>query len=521
MLNRDEFIREVTIRICSSLQIKVSLQSTFEYLKREVPLDALCLSIIDTELGAVRNIATAVSEAEQLEEIVPLPEELLARVLKRRKERPLTEPFIVSERHADDLIRSFAPIFKVAGNSRLVVPLAIEGERVGNLALWTRGEGKYGAGHLELLREVAKPFAIALANALAHEEVLRYRDVLLDDNSFLNRELHAQSADQIIGAGTGLRNVTDMVRQIAPLRNTVLLLGETGTGKEVIANLIHFSSNRKDGPFIKVNCGAIPEQLIDSELFGHKRGAFTGAIAESRGRFERADGGTIFLDEIGELPLPAQVRLLRVLQSHEVERVGGGRPVKIDIRVIAATHRNLERMVAEGRFREDLWFRLNGFPIIIPPVRQRKGDIAPLIRHFMTQKSRELGVPLPAGVAPGALKRLMEYHWPGNVRELENLVERELIRQQGQPLTFDSVLPVRDCAPAAQQGTGSPPLTLDEAMAAHIGAVLRLSGGKIYGPGGAAEFLRVNPDTLRWRMNKLGIKPQKRGAAGTAESLAS
>ena len=427
MLNRDEFIREVTIRICSSLQIKVSLQSTFEYLKREVPLDALCLSIIDTELGAVRNIATAVSEAEQLEEIVPLPEELLARVLKRRKERPLTEPFIVSERHADDLIRSFAPIFKVAGNSRLVVPLAIEGERVGNLALWTRGEGKYGAGHLELLREVAKPFAIALANALAHEEVLRYRDVLLDDNSFLNRELHAQSADQIIGAGTGLRNVTDMVRQIAPLRNTVLLLGETGTGKEVIANLIHFSSNRKDGPFIKVNCGAIPENLIDSELFGHEKGAFTGAVSEKRGRFERANGGTIFLDEIGELPPQAQVRLLRVLQNREIERVGGNRPIELDIRVITATHRNLEGMITENRFREDLWFRLNVFPIILPPLRQRKEDIPTLARHFIAQKCREMGILARPDIAPGALDRLLNYSWPGNVRELENVVERLVV----------------------------------------------------------------------------------------------
>jgi len=280
--------------------------------------------------------------------------------------------------------------------------------------------------------------------------VLRYQAILLDDRRFLNRELCGDTADEIIGSNTGLRNVMEMVRQVAPLNNTVLLLGETGTGKEVIANAIHFLSPRKDGPFIKVNCGALPESLIDSELFGHERGAFTGAVVESRGRFERAEGGTIFLDEIGELPPAAQVRLLRVLQHREVERVGAKRPIQVNIRVIAATHRNLQNMIAEGRFREDLWYRLSGFPIFVPPLRQRKEDVPALIRHFVTLKSRELGIGLPPSVAPGALTRLMDNSWPGNVRELENLVERELIRHRGGhggPLTFESVLAVMERPP--------------------------------------------------------------------------
>ena len=273
-----------------------------------------------------------------------------------------------------------------------------------------------------------------------------------------------------------------------------------------------FSSPRKDGPFIKVNCGAIPENLIDSELFGHERGAFTGAIAESRGRFERAEGGTIFLDEIGELPPMAQVRLLRVLQNREVERVGGKRPISVNIRVIAATHRNLQHMITEGTFREDLWYRLNSFPIIVPPVRQRKEDVPALTRHFVAVKSRELGI-VPPSIAPGALLRLTEYDWPGNVRELENLVERELIRHRGGSLTFESIQQnEKENAKAVAARDSSPhlPMKLDDAMAAHISEVLTFAKGKIHGPGGAAELLGVNPNTLRWRLDKLGISYRRR-----------
>jgi len=295
---------------------------------------------------------------------------------------------------------------------------------------------------------------------------------------------------------------------VAPLNNTVLLIGETGTGKEVIASAIHFASHRKDAPFIKVNCGAIPESLIDSELFGHEKGAFTGALTAKRGRFERAAGGTIFLDEIGELPLQAQVRLLRVLQNREIERVGGERTLPLDIRVIAATHRNLESMIAENRFREDLWFRLNVFPIVVPPLRQRKEDVPALTRHFVAQKSLELGIATPPAIAPGALERLSNYHWPGNVRELENLVERELIRHGGGPLKFEATLPHKENTqsfpPVEEVSAGS--LNLDEVVYRHIMRVLKIAKGKIHGPGGAGELLGVNPNTLRGRMDKLGVK---------------
>jgi hydrogenase-4 transcriptional activator len=509
MHNQDEFLREITLRICSSLDIKESLRSAFEYLREHIQLDSLSLLIIDERLGATRHIAHAYENgAVPPDEIIPLPEGMLEKIAARN----FSAPFIV-DTERDEIFRTLAPLAKIEGNTDLIIPLRIRGEFIGGLTLRALGEGMYSKEQAELLGCIAKPFAIALANALAHEEVLRYQAILLDDKRFLNRELYGGTADEIIGGNTGLRNVMEMVRQVAPLNNTVLLLGETGTGKELIANAIHFSSPRKDGPFIKVNCGALPESLIDSELFGHERGAFTGAVAESRGRFERAGGGTIFLDEIGELPTSAQVRLLRVLQNHEVERVGGKRPIPVNIRVIAATHRNLQSMMMEGSFREDLWYRLSAFPIIVPPVRQRKEDVPALTRHFLAVKSRELGMAAPPSIAPGALLRLMEYSWPGNVRELENLVERELIRHRGGALTFDAILPHvegKAVSGAATDAHPHLPLKLEEAMAAHISEVLKFAKGKIHGQGGAAELLGMNPNTLRWRLDKLGISYRRR-----------
>lgn len=508
MDNHDEFLREITLRICSSLEIRESLRSAFDYLREHFPIDTLTLFIIDDQLGAVRRIAHAFDDtADPPNEIIPLPEGMAEKIAARN----FSEPFVADA--GDEIFRTLAPLTKIEGNTDLIVPLRIKGELLGGLALRSRGEVRYSDEQVKLLGSIAKPFAIALANALAHEEVLRYQSILLDDKRFLNRELHGVTADEIIGGNTGLRNVMEMVHQVAPLNNTVLLLGETGTGKELIANAIHFSSPRKDGPFIKVNCGALPENLIDSELFGHERGAFTGAVAESRGRFERADGGTIFLDEIGELPPTAQVRLLRVLQNREVERVGGKRAIPVNIRVITATHRNLQNMITEGSFREDLWYRLSGFPIIVPPVRQRKEDVPALTRHFVAAKSRELGMSTPPSIAPGALLRLMEYDWPGNVRELENLVERELIRYRGGQLTFESIQPneqARSNTVADRESSPIFPMKLDEVIAKHIREVLTFTKGKIHGPGGAAELLGTNPTTLRWRLDKLGISYRRR-----------
>jgi transcriptional regulator with GAF, ATPase, and Fis domain len=393
------------------------------------------------------------------------------------------------------------------------MPLRIKGEQLGGLGVLSKSAQQFTKHHLGLLELLHDPFAIALSNYLRHREVLRLRDLLADDNRYLQSELHRISGNEIVGERFGLKDVMRLVNAVAPMESAVLLLGETGVGKEVIANAIHYSSPRRNGPLIKVNCGAIPEGLIDSELFGHEKGAFTGATTMMRGRFERAEGGTIFLDEVGELPLAAQVRLLRVLQDKVIERVGGFEPVCVNVRVIAATHRDLQSMVQRGQFREDLWYRINVVPIRIPPLRERKADIPALVYHFIERKCREMNLRRQPVLAEGMLERLKLYDWPGNVRELENAVERELIRSQatgrGDSLRFDeiAVLAVKLQQESTLPGSahGVPDLALDKVLRAHITHVLSLTKGRIQGPRGAATLLGVQPNTLRHRMRKLGI----------------
>ncbi|MFZ5563564.1 MAG: sigma-54 interaction domain-containing protein, partial [Thermodesulfobacteriota bacterium] len=390
--------------------------------------------------------------------------------------------------------------------SVLVMLLLDKDMPIGVASLGTEGSGMLTEDHLRLFSQLHDPFFIAFSNHMKHREIIRLNSLLEEEKQFFQKELQGPVTDTIVGGNFGLKGVMEMSRLVAGQDSPVLLLGETGVGKELIANFVHQHSARKDGPFIRVNCGAIPETLIDSELFGHEKGAFTGAVGRKTGRFERAHGGTIFLDEVAELPLRDQVRLLRVLQHKIIERVGGTESIPVDIRVIAATNRNLEEMVAEGRFREDLWFRLNVFPIKIPPLRARKSDIPALVDHFIEQKSRELKFRRHPTLAPDAISRLKNYSWPGNVRELENVVERELILGTGGPLLFENI--------ARQPAEDSPPdihpadqeaLAIDDAMRRHIQHVLNLTKGRIHGPKGAAAMLQINPSTLRNRMKKLGL----------------
>jgi len=502
-VDRNEFFKQVTMRICGSLDIQIAMENTYDYIKQIFSVDSIYLNIHDEKLGALRFIAVvpASDTSINVDRIIPLDEKLWESSQTQRT------PLINDLDNQHPFIQQMAERTNGLGASSLVLPLIIDDIKVGTLVLRVAGNRQYTQEHLQLMSFVIDPFKIALANALAHKDLMNLRDKLIDENRFLQDELTAKYHDDIIGSKSGLKNVMEMVSQVSRKNNTVLLLGETGVGKEVIANAIHYNSPRKNGPFIKVNCGAIPESLIDTELFGHEKGAFTGATSMKRGRFERADGGTIFLDEIGELPLQAQVRLLRILQNHELERVGGSVPIPLNIRIIAATHRKLEEMVTEGQFREDLWFRLNVFPIFIPPLRQRKEDIPALARYFIEQKCKDIGFHQSPPVEIGALEKLANYSWPGNVRELQNVIERELIRYKSGRLTFDSIAADRleDKKLTQAQQPDFTPEELDSHTAKYIEQVLGYTDGKINGKGGAAELLGMKPSTLRSRMAKLDI----------------
>jgi hydrogenase-4 transcriptional activator len=350
-------------------------------------------------------------------------------------------------------------------------------------------------------------------------ELLALREAAEADKQALLRRLgRAEMAEPIVGAEGRLRPVMERVALVSRSDVPVLLLGETGSGKEVIARAIHTRSPRATGPFLRVNCGAIPPELIDSELFGHEKGSFTGAVGTRRGWFERADEGTLLLDEIGELPLAAQVRLLRVVQEGVFERVGGERSLTVDVRVIAATHRDLAAMVQQGQFREDLWYRIAVFPIVLPPLRDHPEDIAALAEHFARRAAVRFGLLLQLP-SSADLALLTQYAWPGNIRELAAVIDRATILGVGQCLEVAKalgvipplrpVLPMSDQAPVASSSAAATILPLDAALQQHIEAALRMTYGRVDGPHGAARLLRINPHTLRGKMRKLAINWQQ------------
>ena len=344
----------------------------------------------------------------------------------------------------------------------------------------------------------------------ALREVEALRDRLQDENRYLREEVEQTHADAgIVGQSPALKRVLGQVDRVASTDATVLILGETGTGKELFARAVHAASPRRERPLVKVNCAALPETLIESELFGHEKGAFTGATARRTGRFELADGGTIFLDEIGDLPLALQAKLLRVLQEGEFERLGSPQTRRVDVRVIAATNRDLAERAAEGTFREDLYYRLNVVPLKLPPLRERTGDVRLLIEHVLARAAVRFGRPAPT-VPESVMAAFEAYAWPGNVRELANVVERAVILSDGPSLRLDEPLGAARPPTAAATATGAASgVTMEEVERAHILHVLGTTGWRVRGDGGAAEVLGLNPSTLRSRMKKLGIeRPQ-------------
>jgi len=350
----------------------------------------------------------------------------------------------------------------------------------------------------ELQREIAEHKRTEQKLQTSLTEIQRLKEQLQAENIYLREEIRLEhNFDEIIGQDEGLKHVLFKVEQVASTDTTVLILGETGTGKELIARAIHHSSPRKDRPLVKVNCAALPAHLIESELFGHEKGAFTGATTKQIGRFELADGASIFLDEIGELPLELQSKLLMVLQDGEFGRLGSPRTIRVDVRVIAATNRDLETEVHAGRFRQDLYYRLNVYPLSVPPLRERPDDIPLLVQVFVQKFSKKLGKPI-ARIPQKAMSALQHYAWPGNVRELENVIERAVITTQDETLRVE--------LPKTSTLTIEKHKTLEEMERDHILHILEETNWKINGEDGAAHLLGLHPSTLRFRMQKLGIQ---------------
>ncbi len=507
-IDENTFFREATLRVCGSLEIEKSLNQFLIYMRGFIPVDRMNLHVYDPNQGNIETIAdTNPAGGVPLSIKTSLP----PKIRKVIEDDVLTpdqdsKVNILSKLSEDEPAWTVAKSLGAQDTPCLAMYVALEGKHLGVLAVFNDDAKQYSESHAQLLGLLNRPVAVALANCLKHRELREYKDLLADHNEYLQEEIRSLFGEEIIGADFGLKGVMSLVRQVAPLASPVILMGETGTGKEVIANAIHKSSPRRDGPFIKVNCGAIPDTLIDSELFGHEKGAFTGALSTRRGRFERAHKGTIFLDEVGELPPAVQVRLLRVLQDKEIERVGGSRPIQVDIRVIAATHKDLLDMLKRRTFREDLYFRLKVFPIVIPPLSDRRSDVPALVYHFLQKKSREMGLSCTLDLAPGVLDRLMAYEWPGNVRELENAIERALILNRGEPLDFPDFEATQSVdAQLLPDHPEAESFNLDGAMAKHIRMALEVSNGRVDGERGAAKLLGVNPRTLRHRMTKLGV----------------
>ncbi len=406
-----------------------------------------------------------------------------------------------------------------------VAPLIIAGKSMGTLNLASNRPDEYSNADGELLQEVANQVALAVENMKAYEEIRSLHAKLEKENVYLREEIRSEhNFREIVGSSSSLREVLEKVERVAPLDSTVLVYGETGTGKELIARAIHDCSNRKNRPLVKLNCSAISAGLVESELFGHKRGAFTGALERHIGRFELADGGTLFLDEVSELPLESQVKLLRVLQEGEFEPVGSNKTIKVNVRIIAATNRNLEECVAVGRFRSDLFYRLNVFPLELPSLRDRRSDIPQLVSFFLQRFATKFGRKIEA-TQKETMDLLMEYPWPGNIRELQNIIERAVVLAEGPILYVDpaflprttaagdlrqisSVMSPKEDHQVTENSTRSAEASfpsLDQMERNHILAALDRSAGVIDGPNGAARILNLHANTLRSRMDKLRI----------------
>ena len=509
--DRLRLLLDVTNQLVSNLELRDLLRAVSQDVRRVMQCDYAGLSLPDAEGKQLRLYAVAFPEGKGF-----LQEDLVYAIegspsgMAFRNMKPLTlqSPFTGWLQY---------PIVQVAVREGLksfcFLPLISRNRAAGVLVLGRLRDDAFSQTDIDFLSQVANQIALALENALAFREIRELKEQLSKEKLYLEDEIRTEmNFAQIIGNSAPLRKVLKRVETVAPTDSTVLIYGETGTGKELIARAIHDLSPRRSKPFVKLNCAAIPTGLLESELFGHEKGAFTGAIAQRIGRFEVADGGTIFLDEIGEIPLELQTKLLRVLQEREFERLGSSRTLRTNARLIAATNRDLEAMVEEQKFRSDLFFRLNVFPVHVPPLRQREGDIPFLVRHFAQQFSRRMNKVIET-IPSATVDALCRYHWPGNIRELQNVIERAVIISTGSALhvdvadlKFPKVSHSEHKAVAVNSGANAALHdVLQETERQQILQALKQCNWVVAGPNGAAARLGMNRSTLQVRIRKLGI----------------
>jgi formate hydrogenlyase transcriptional activator len=466
-------------------------------LHQVVDFDYLVLVLHDAGTNTMRlHVAGAAEPTPTPEIVLPLEDDPAGLVWQTQ------QPLIVAnESELARWPRVLERVQPYGVQSLCFLPLTTARRRLGALVFSCKQPSAYDAANVSFLQHVASQVAVAVENALTFQELTALKDQLAQEKAYLEDEIRTEHFKGMVAVSAALREALKKVETVAPTGSTVLICGETGTGKERIARALHELSPRRERTFVKLNCAAIPTGLLESELFGHEKGAFTGAICQKIGRFELAHKGTLFLDEVGDIPLELQPKLLRVLQEQEFERLGGTKTIKVDVRLVAATNRDLARMVAEGLFRNDLYYRLNVFPIMLPPLRERSDGIPSLVRHFTQQFARRMGKRIET-ITAATMNALVRYPWPGNVRELQNVIERAVILSPGPTLQ----VPLADLQPVGQQApVAAAAVTLADAEREHILGALRETGWVVSGPKGAAARLGMKRGTLQKKMKRLGI----------------
>jgi DNA-binding NtrC family response regulator len=493
---------ERVLNIIAALQSLISFDLVMAVFYMENKLSSRVLGYARTGLHEYQRIGI-----EELQNITALKESEINEIRNKSKVETTASYYngqdFIKICEKTPIKKLMATSMNMKSNLMLPVPLSLSGNGGLYLSFFSRQADNYNKNHLTLYERLQEPLIFAIENLISHDKKLD-RKKTSAENTVTAKNIKDLGFESIVGKSPALLKIFDHILQVAPADTTVLITGESGTGKESIAHSIKELSNRKNQPFVKINCSALPPSLIESELFGHEKGSFTGAAERRIGKFEQADNGTLFLDEIGDMPLEMQAKLLRAIQEKEIERVGGNDSIKVNVRIIAATNCNLEKEVADGRFRLDLYYRLNVFPIQLPPLRERKEDIGLLARHFIAVYSSKTGKNVTE-ISESALKSLLSYQWPGNIRELENLIERSILLAKTN--TIEHIpLPAFDEAKINANSNEWYFKTIQENEREHIINVLEKCNGRIRGAGGASEILGLPPTTLASRMQKLGIK---------------